>query len=177
MGWRAITKDGEMLSEETHGRPVQAGEDGNLAVIAQEDYGHRIAIDLINGIIAFEYDRIGVQNGTVELDNPKYFMWICDDTVLLSDVFPTEHILHPSKEGEIVHSTIQHRLQWRPIWFSRVTNGIPTKIIGAQTTVPRPYERKSTSTHPRASKKLPKTGSRNVKKMIMLFPDGRVGIY
>ena len=52
MGWKAFTKDGEYLSEETHGRPVQAGEEGSLAVIAQEDYGHKVSIDLINGVIA-----------------------------------------------------------------------------------------------------------------------------
>jgi hypothetical protein len=48
---------------------------------------------------------------------------------------------------------------WRPIWFTRVTNGtILTKIVGLQTTLGVPYKRK------------------NIKKMISLFEDGRVGI-
>lgn len=156
MGWISIDKSGNKLSEDTHGRPVAAGEEGSLAVIAQEDFGHKVAIDLYNGIIAIDYQELGWQNGTVELVNPKVFLYICEDTNIGSDLFSLTKT-EPDKEGW--YSDIVTPLTWRPIWFTRVTNGVPTKIIGAQTTLP------------------PEFGGKNVKKQIMLFADGRIGIY
>ncbi len=36
MGWLAITRDNEVLREETHGRPVQAGEEGKLRLLRKK---------------------------------------------------------------------------------------------------------------------------------------------
>jgi hypothetical protein len=176
MGWRAITKAGEILLEETHGRPVADGQKGKLAVIAQEDYGHSVAVDLLNGIIAIDYEHLAVQNGTVELTNPKTFLWICHDTVVageLQHITPTlepfmeeqedgtkvQRIDNETKELVFTRTDVTKPIMWRPIWFTRWINFIPTKIIGAQATLPKAY------------------GGKNVKKMVMLFPDGRIGIY
>ncbi len=156
MGWISISKDGEILREETHGRPVAAGDEGKLAVIAQEDYGHKVAIDLHNGIIAIDYEELGWQNGTIELTNPKVFLFICEDTNIGSDLFILEKT-EPDKDGW--YSDVVTPLTWRPIWFTRTTAGVPTKVIGAQTTLP------------------PEFGGKNVKAQIMLFADGRIGIY
>jgi hypothetical protein len=177
VGWKAIYKDGTIKNEEDinedglpkWGRPVEDGNNGLLLCIAQEDYGHKIAVDLINGIIALEYDEIGVQNGTVELHNPKIFLWICDETNIVGELrhvkttFPFardedgKKILHEGKYVKVKND--EHiPLTWRPIWFTRYTDGVPTKIIGAQTTQPKEQD------------------NRNAKKMVSIFIDGRLGI-
>lgn len=154
MGWKALYKDGTMLTEEEHGRPVAAGEEGLLAMIAQEDFGHNIAVDLINGVILFEYTQFSVQNGTVEID-PKYRLSICDETNIVGELYDIKKG-EPDEEGWFSQEIIP--LAWRPIWFTRVTNGIPAKIIGAQTTLPEVF------------------GNKNIKKLVTIFSDGRVGI-
>jgi hypothetical protein len=176
MGWIAISKSGEILHEEEHGRPVADGQKGKLAVIAQQDYGHTVAVDLINGIIAIDYETLGVQNGTVELTNAKTFMWICHDTMIAGELKHIKATLEPFMEeqenGEMVQRVDQATQEpvfvrtdivkpvvWRPIWFTRWINFVPTKIIGAQATLPKAH------------------GGKNVKKMVMLFPDGKIGIY
>lgn len=170
MGWRAITKDGEELREETHGRPVQAGEEGNLLVIAQEDFGHSIAVDLSNGVIAIDYESLSVQNGTIELANDKFRFWICEETNIIGEFSELEQrleylrdddgrkILGEDGRYQRVRTDILHPLVWRPIWFTRWTNGVPTKVIGAQITLPK------------------QQGGKNVKKIVSLFADGRIGI-
>lgn len=177
MGWISINRDGEILREETHGRPVQAGEEGKLLVIAQEDFGHKVAVDLNNGVIAIDYDSLGIQNGTVEIANPKLMFWICEETTIVGELAHYKAELVPQKDekGKLVYerdsegkkiynkpvmvrNDILTPLTWRPIWFTRNTNGIPTKIIGAQTTLPEMQ------------------GSKNVKKLVSLFADGRIGI-
>lgn len=156
MGWISISKTGEVLREETHGRPVAAGEEGSLAVIAQEDFGHKVAIDLHNGIIALDYETLGWQNGTPEISGVKSFLYICDDTNIGADLF---HLNRSEPDAQGWYSDNPTPLTWRPIWFTRTTAGVPAKIIGAQTTLP------------------PEFGSHNVKTQIILFSDGRVGIY
>jgi hypothetical protein len=156
MGWISISKEGEILREEEHGRPVQAGEEGKLAVIAQEDFGHKIAIDLNNAIVAIDYETIGVQNGTVELSGSPTFLFICDDTNIGGDLFGVVKT-EPDENGW--YNNIITPIIWRPIWFTRYTMGIPTKVVGAQATLPPEY------------------GGKNVKVQIMLFEDGRIGIY
>lgn len=176
MGWKAITKDGEVYQEgdpnpARGGRPVAKGEEGSLAVIAQEDFGHNIAVDLYYGVIAIDYDSLGMQNGTIELSNPRVMLWICEETTIVGELanMKTEYIPYEDDKGrryidpsskeliQVRNDTIIP-LVWRPIWFTRVTNGIPTKVIGAQTTLPIEY------------------GGRNVKKMVSIFADGRLGI-
>lgn len=156
MGWTSISKTGEILTEEKDGRPVDLGNSGGLKAIIQEDYGHKVAVDLINGVIAIDFDSWNVQNDTLALDNIKTVLYICHDTHIGADLYGVKHG-KPDKDGWYSDTIIP--LVWRPIWFSRVTNGVPTKIIGAQTTLPKVY------------------GRRNVKKMVMLFPDSRLGIY
>lgn len=156
MGWRAFTKEGEETREETHGRPVQAGEEGNLLAIAQEDFGHKICIDLQNGVILLDYENLGVQNGSLEIEGQKYVLFICDDTNIGADMVHRERT---KVDAQGWFSEEEVPLVWRPIWFTRYTNGIPTKVIGAQTTLPEEF------------------GGHNIKKMIMLYADGRIGIY
>ena len=129
---------------------------GGLKFIAQQDFGHNVGIDLINGTIFLDYDSVGLQNGTVEIHNPKQVIWICYDTLIAGDLFHLRQS-EPNTEGWFDQKAIP--LKWRPIWFTRWINGVPTKIIGAQSTLPKAH------------------GSRNVKKMVMLFSDGRLGIY
>ena len=184
MGWLAITKTGDLYREgdpnpERGGRPVQKGEEGELAVIAQEDYGHNIAVDLYNGIIAIDYESLAVQNGTIELSGQKMMLWICDETNIVGELahYRAEFVPYIDEEkGKpvyqkdadghndyskpiLVRNDILTPLTWRPIWFTRFTNGIPTKVIGAQTTLPEDY------------------GGKNVKKYVCLFADGRIGVY
>ncbi len=175
MGWIAITKDGDLFQEgdpnpERGGRPVAKGDEGSLAVIAQEDFGHKIAVDLYNGVIAIDYDSLGFQNGTVELSSPKTMIWICDETNIVGELAHHEELMTPyidedgrkriGEDGEyvMVRSDILTPLTWRPIWFTRMTMGIPTKVIGAQTTLPADY------------------GGKNIKKMVSIFADGRLGV-
>lgn len=155
MGWIAITKNYEVLREEIHGRPVQAGEEGNLLFIMQEDFGHKVAVDLVNGAFIAGYDDWAIENNDVQIINPRFVFYICDDTNIageLFDMIPSEGDANGWITNEFVFVT------WRPIWFSRMTNGIPTKVIGAQATMPMAH------------------GGRNVKKMVSLFADGRIGI-
>jgi hypothetical protein len=170
MGWIAYHKDGTVLNESEHGRPVAAGEEGNLLCIAQEDYGRKVAVDLVNGVIAFDYERLGMQNGTLELENPKFMFWICEETNIVGEFrhltqelvwFKDEngkYIRDSEGHGQKVRNDILTPLLWRPIWFTRYTMGQPTKVIGAQTTTPDMQ------------------GARNIKKMVSIFIDGRIGI-
>lgn len=157
MGWIAVYRNGKIEKEDDPGvgRPVQAGENGELMAIAQEDYGNKVAIDLINGIILIGYDAITVQNGTVEVQNPKTFLRICEETNIVGDY---RHRTETEPDGAGNYTIDYHSLVWRPIWFSRITNGVATKIIGTQTTTPTLQ------------------GEKNVKKLISLFSDGTVGI-
>jgi hypothetical protein len=154
MGWKALYKDGTILEEGSVARPVQAGEEGLLALIAQEDFGHNIAIDLVNGVILFEYTFLRAQNGTVEID-PKYKIAICDETNIVGELYDVVKS-DPDEDGWFSQEIVP--IQWRPIWFTRITNGIPTKVIGAQATLPEMY------------------GGKNVKKLVSLFSDGKLGI-
>lgn len=186
MGWRAITREGEELTEEKHGRPVAAGDEGKLLVIAQEDFGHNVAVDLTSGIIFIDYESLSIQNGTLELVNDKFRFWICEETNIVGEMFHlAQEIVYARDENRrrVIHKCdedneyfrshascddkgrfIQVRndlltpLLWRPIWFTRWTNGVPVKVIGAQTTLPEMQ------------------GGKNVKKMVSIFSDGRIGI-
>ena len=178
MSWKAITKDGFLLAELNEdgsptglGRPVQAGQDGQLALVAEEDFGHKIAIDLNNGIVAIDYQRIGVQNGTIELDSPLVILNICEETSIVGDMRHLHQVFNPDKDengeikkddnGETIYARTDYMMPliWRPIWFIRHINTYGTiKIIGAQTTLP-------------ASQ-----GGTNIKKLISIFEDGRLGI-
>ena len=166
MGWIALTKDGDTYQEgdpnpERGGRPVAKGEEGSLAIIAQEDFGHKVAVDLYNGVIAIDYESLGFQDGQIELVNPRTIIWICDETNIVGDLFDikAEFFDYVDEKGRKyidtrLNDTIKLRndivipLIWRPIWFTRFTNGLPTKVIGAQTTLPTNY------------------GGKNIKKMV-----------
>lgn len=155
MGWIAYTREGEILEESQHARPVQAGEEGKLLAIAQEDAGRKVAIDLTGGIVFIDYDTIGVKDGYLEVAGFKTMFYICSETIRIAEMFEMDL-------GEIDEQGWQLQyitpLVWRPIWFTRWANGIPAKVIGAQVTLSRDY------------------GSKNVKKMITIFPDGTIGI-
>lgn len=157
MGWEAYYKDGSTLREEDgHGRPVQDGNDGLLATIVQRDYGHNIAIDLSNGIIFIDFDSMELQNGVFYVVNPKSHFWITDETNTVGAMQFVRHLTEPDEQGWVeqeIYSPV-----WRPIWFTRYTNGDPTKVIGAQTTLPE------------------EQGNKNIKKMVSLFSDGRLGV-
>ena len=159
MGWISYHKDGTILSEGANdGRPVAAGEEGNLRMIVQEDYGHKVAIDLINGVIVIDYDQIDAQGGNIAVTNPKTVLYVCDETSIVGQLEKIRKT-RPNKEGWFDH--IKERFVWRPIWFSRhfsMASDQPVKVVGLQTTLGAPYKR------------------RNVKKMISLFPDGGIGI-
>jgi hypothetical protein len=110
---------------------------------------------LLNGIVIIGYSDWGIQNGTVELHNPGTVFHICDETNIVGEfmnVTPSE----PDEHGNIINTFTP--LLWRPIWFTRVTGGNPTKVIGAQTTLP------------------PEQGGYNVKKLISIFSSGALGI-
>lgn len=178
MGWKAITKDGFLLAEQNEdgsgtglGRPVQAGQDGMLSVVAEEDFGHKVAIDLLNGIIAIDYKSIGVQNGTVELDSPLTLLNICEETSIVGDMRHLHQKFEPDlddeknpkvdEQGNLVYVRTDYTmpLTWRPIWFIRHIDTYGTiKVIGAQTTLPA------------------EQGGKNIKKLISIFQDGRLGI-
>lgn len=170
MGWRAIYKDGTELREETHGRPVQDGEEGKLLVIAQEDFGHNIAVDLINGVLAIDYESLDFLDGQIQLTNTKSYLCINDETNIVGDLYFVDQEFVDLRDeegrkvigadGRFVKVRNDHLrpLIWRPIWFTRYTNGLPAKVIGAQTTTP------------------PEFGNKNVKKMVCIYPDGRLGI-
>jgi hypothetical protein len=170
MGWKAVTIEGEILSEDMPiGRPIALVEEGTIRVIMQEDFGHKVAVDLINGIIAIDYEDFSVQNKVVELHNTKLQFWICEETTIVAELRHLERRHDPVLDENGVQKLRDGNpwfeqtdyltsLTWRPIWFTRWTNGSPTKCIGAQTTLPELQ------------------GGRNVKKVISLFQDGRIGI-
>ena len=167
MGWIAITRKGEILREEDGiGRPVDAGNNGELLIVAQEDYGHKVAVDLINGAIALDYESLGVQNGTIELDSPKLIFMINDETNIAGDLFHISHTYEPVKAADGSDSFVRNDhvtpLTWRPIWFTRHTStavgAFAVKVIGAQTTLPK------------------ENASKNIKKLVCLYEDGRIGI-
>jgi hypothetical protein len=116
-----------------------------------------VAVDLVNGSIALDWTRLGVQNGSVELENPKIVFSICEETNIVGE------FLH-RVESEVAENggyTIDYQpMIWRPIWFKRHVSTLPGPVIvvGAQTTTPKDQ------------------GGRNVKKLISLYPDGRIGI-
>jgi hypothetical protein len=157
MGWRAWFKDGTYQDELQYARPMKEGKKGKLLAISQEDYHHNIAVDLAHGIIFIDYDVMDIQNGTIEIKAPKSILFICYETLIGADL---THIdaSEPNEEGW--YTQTERSLIWRPIWFTRHISTLPgpVKVIGAQTTLPTPH------------------GKKNVKKLISLFPDGRVGI-
>ena len=177
MGWRAIYKDGSFRNEDDTnedgsqkwGRPVEDGDKGNLLAVAQEDFGHKVAVDLTNGRIAIDYSDITVQNGDLEIHDPIFMYWICDETNIVGDLkhvdttFPYhrdedgKRLLHEGKFVKVRVDTFRD-LEWRPIWFTRITDGVPTKCIGAQTTQPK------------------EMGNKNAKTLVSIFIDGRIGI-
>lgn len=180
MGWRSISKTGELRYEghenpELGGRPVAQGEEGNLLFIEQNDYGHRVGIDLRAGIIIIDYEGdITIQNGTLEIQGtPKAVLWVAEDTSIVGEMAHVNHVyeLKRDEKGRKIHDDngklVQTRtdnltpLTFRPIWFSRHISNLPApvKVIGVQTTLPELQ------------------GGGNVKKMVMIYPDGRLGIY
>lgn len=155
MGWLAIDKDNKIYREETDGRPVQLGNRGGLKLIAQEDFGHTVAVDLLNGVIAIDYENLTIQNGSIELHNPKTVLWVCDETNIVGELF---HLIAGEPDAEGWFPQEIKPLKFRPIWFTRWTNGVPTKVIGVQVTLPKVHGRK------------------NVKKMVSIFANGRLGV-
>ncbi len=165
MGWKAITRNLEILAEQNKdgsgtglGRPVDAGNNNELVAIAQEAYGHSVYVDLDNGVIALDYSDIGIQNDTIEIKDVREVFYICDETNIVGE-FLTQTTTEPDESGN-VYSTFE-RLVWRPIWFKRhisTLSGGPVEVIGAQTTLPESQ------------------GGGNVKKIVNLYPDGRIGI-
>lgn len=179
MGWRSISKTGEIRYEghenpELGGRPVAQGEEGNLLFIEQEDYGHRVGIDLTVGVILIDYDEpTGYQNGSLEIHGvPRATLWMADDSSIVGEMYHVESTyelkrdekgrkIHDDK-GKLVETKTDHLtpLTFRPIWFSRHISTLPEpiKVIGLQATLPDLQ------------------GGKNVQKMVMLYPDGRIGI-
>lgn len=165
MGWKAITKDLELLTELHEdgsgtglGRPVDAGNNNELLAVMQESYGHSVYVDLTNGILVLDYSAVGIQNGTIEVHNPRTILAICDETTIVGELqhsFPTD----PDEGGNFF--TTFEPLIWRPIWFMRHIDSLPggpIQVMGAQTTLPNEYN------------------NRNIQKIVSLYPDGRVGI-
>jgi hypothetical protein len=162
-GWLAITRNYELLRENNEdgtssgqGRPVDAGNNNELLIIGDSEYGHSVAVDLVNGMIAIDWTNFGIQNETVEID-PKIVFAICEETNIIGEY---QH----RTESEVAEDggyTIEYSpMIWRPIWFKRMISTLPGPVIviGAQTTLPVEY------------------GGRNIKKLVSLFPDGRLGI-
>lgn len=178
MGWRSISKTGELRYEghenlELGGRPVAQGEEGNLLFIEQNDYGHRVGIDLQIGVILIDYESdITVQNGTLEISNPKLALWLCDETNIVGEMAHVafQYDLKRDEAGRKVHdengklvqvkTDILTPLTFRPIWYSRNISTLPApvKVLGLQATLPDLQ------------------GGANIKKQVSLFPDGRIGI-
>lgn len=163
-GWFAITKDDKLLREVDGitednpggGRPVELGNDGGLKICGVVGYGHSVAVDLINGQIALGFDTLGIQNGTVEI-NPSFVFSICEETNIVGE-YKHRKTTKPKKNGDYLIT--YEDLVFRPIWFNRNISTLPGPVIviGAQTTTPR------------------EQGKRNIKKIVSLFPDGRIGI-
>jgi hypothetical protein len=170
MGWKAIYKDGTEIDEGNAGRPVQDGENGKLLIIAQEDFGRTVAVDLINGVILFDYDSLEVVDGNPIINNAKFSFYMCDDSNIVGELAHYQPELVDwrdesgrkviGEDGRFVKVRNDHYvpLTFRPIWFTRYTNGTPTKVIGLQTTLPK------------------EQGGKNAKKMVMIYEDGRIGI-
>lgn len=160
MGWIAYYDNTLERVEENEqiSRPMQDGEDGKLLLIAQEDYGHKVAVDLRNGVFIIDYENLTAENGALAIQGTKSFINICDETSIIGDLLAIERS-EPDAEGWF--SQALKRLEWRPIWFTRHIN-VPhgefiVKCIGAQTTLPE------------------ELGGRNIKSYISLFQDGRIG--
>ena len=139
---------------------MEQGEQGNLLVIAQEDYLHSVAVDLVNGKILLGYEELSVtEDGQVNIKNPKYIISICDETNRVHDLFHTKET-KPDAEGNVYRTYTP--IEWRPIWFTRNTLSplglISVKVVGAQTTLPKEF------------------GGKNVKKLVSIFPDNTIGI-
>jgi len=175
MGWKSISKDGEERWEghenpELGGRPVDAGEEGKLAAIIQEDFGHKIIIDLRAGLIFIDPESYEYQNGTLGVSGVKTMLVACDDSNRMHEykhLTQTFDLARDEKgrkihdeNGKLVKTRTDHLsdLIFRPVWFTRYTNGVPTKAIGLQTTTPK------------------EMGERNVKLIVWLFMDGTIGI-
>jgi len=178
MGWRSLAKNGEIRYEdhpnlELGGRPVAQGEEGNLLFIEQEDYGHRVGIDLRAGVILIDYDEpTTYQNGTLEIHGtPKAILWMTDETSFVGEMqhIETTYELKRDEKGRKIHDEngklVQTKtdnlipLTFRPIWFTRQIMGYGAiKVIGLQTTLPDIQ------------------GGANKKKMVSIYPDGRLGI-
>jgi hypothetical protein len=182
MGWIAVYKDNRIIREgdtfinkkgetEGVGRPVDDGNKGLLKVIGEESFGHTVAVDLINGVFAIDYTPpFALQNGSIDI-NPKFMFWAIDGESNIVGELTHWHtkldnkldengkpILDVNNKHVKVKTDILTPLIWRPVWFTRYTNGVPCKVIGAQTTLPKEQK------------------SKNYKKLITLFSDGRVGI-
>lgn len=155
MGWIAYHKDGTITREGEHARPVKEGEEGLLRAIAQEDFHHKVFIDLINGVIVIEYDEIDAQGGNIGVSNPGVILNVCEETSIVGELTKVKKT-RPNKEGWFNYK--QEPYIWRPIWFTRHTPINITKVVGLQTTLGQPYKRK------------------NIKKLVSLFDDGRIGI-
>lgn len=165
--WRAFTKDGQHLFEGKHGRPIEAGNNGELVAICEEENHHQILVDLIHGVIIIGYDGVEIseETKTLQVNGPKLFIWIADETNIVGDLKEVvrKEVTPPPEEEfkEGWYSETEYPLIWRPIWFTRHVIGAVTtqvRVIGAQTTLPEMY------------------GGHNVKKMVMLYDDGRIGI-
>lgn len=175
MGWKSISKTNEVRYEghenpELGGRPVDQGEEGKLAAIIQEDFGHKIVVDLINGLIFIDPEDYAVQNGTVAIGGAKTMLVACDDSNRMYEYRhnnPTFDLKRDEKgrkvhddDGKLVTVKTDNLtpLIFRPVWFTRFTNGVPTKAIGLQTTTPE------------------EMGAKNVKLILFLYADGQIGI-
>lgn len=175
MGWRSIHKNGEIRTEGLESplgdRPVAQGEEGNLVCIEQSDFGHRVSVDLIHGIIFIDHENeVTVQNGTIEISNPKATLFLCEETNIVAEYKHVQTTFDWAKDefgkklrredgqGYKVRTDHLSDLTFRPIWFTRYTNGMPTKVIGVQTTTPEIQ------------------GAKNIKLMVSLFIDGKIGI-
>jgi len=135
---------------------MEMGNKGELSLIGHEAYGHKVAIDLNQGVILIDYEDLTIQNGTTEIHSPKTVMYICDETNRLFATLDVKPISEPDADGNYLNSI--EPLKWRPISFNRWTMGDLTFVVGAQTTLPENY------------------GGKNVKKLISLFSDGSIGI-
>lgn len=140
-----------------NGRPVDLGNNGGLRLAGGSEYGHTVAVDLRDGILFLDPDNLEIQNGTVSLVNAKAILYMCEETNILGE-FKHMKTTKPDKLG--YYNIEYFPILFRPIWFNRHISTLPGPVIviGAQTTTPSHQ------------------GKRNIKKMISLFPDGRVGI-
>lgn len=177
MGWIALYHDGTIKREEANessGRPMQDGFDGKIRAIAQIDYNNSVAIDLRDGIIYFGFETMEMENGSIKFDRIIGVLHICEETTIVGDLVDLHSVLEPqfnedgtpklnSHDGTQVQFRTDYtqKLDWRPIWFTRVSiseQSSMVKVIGCQTTTPENF------------------GGRNIKKLVSLFEDGRVGI-